>query len=97
MNTTLQDTEIKSDMEKRLSTDNSTTSETPSPEPKQESKPGEENTSIIVSAPAGNAVSEGEPVIEYVTGFRLILATGIVSLATFTMLLDTAIIVTVRV
>ncbi len=32
---------------------------------------------------------------EYITGIKLALATGIISLATFTMLLDTAIIVTV--
>lgn len=32
---------------------------------------------------------------EYVTGWKLLLATGIVSLATFTMLLDTSIVVTV--
>lgn len=32
---------------------------------------------------------------EYITGIKLALATGVISLATFTMLLDTAIIVTV--
>lgn len=33
--------------------------------------------------------------IEYITGWKLILATGIVALASFTMLLDTSIVVTV--
>ena len=43
-----------------------------------------------ISVPEGNEVPP-----EYISGFRLFLVTGIVALVSFTMLLDTSIIVTV--
>lgn len=61
-------------------------------EPRFDQKDGTLSTDASQTKP----LSENQDTeIEYVSGWRLFLATGIVALACFTMLLDTSIIVTV--
>jgi hypothetical protein len=60
-------------------------------EPQMELKDGLQPTAA--SEPKQNP--ELQDPDEYISGFKLILATGVVALASFTMLLDTSIVVTV--
>jgi hypothetical protein len=62
------------------------------PEPRLDSKDGLQLIEASKLEPVADNTN-AEP--EYITGFKLLLATGIVALASFTMLLDTSIVVTV--
>ncbi|KAF8850711.1 MFS multidrug transporter [Acephala macrosclerotiorum] len=83
------------DMEKArsretLPEDQSTLEVTQESEPRLESKDGLQPAAASEPKPTLELQSEDE----YISGFKLILATGIVALAAFTMLLDTSIVVT---
>lgn len=60
-------------------------------EPQLESKDGLPSTAVSQLKPTPELKSEDE----YISGFKLILTTGIVALTSFTMLLDSSIVVTV--